>query len=205
MLRIVLDTETTGLPDRVGLQWGQTHPYTAIERYNSCRLVQLCIVVTDEAFVTKEKFNWIIDAGVHVPNPEFHGVTDAIVAERGISVAEMADRLDAILRQGVGSICAHNAAFDMNVIRSELFRANKIESIRQLDAVPIFCSMQKTTDIVCIPLKGRRHGFKPPTLAELYVKTTGKRLENAHNCVYDTDNLVECLQSLFITHSHEFL
>lgn len=202
MLRLVLDTETTGLPDREGLKWGQSHPYTAVERYNSCRMVQICMAVTDEAFNIREKVNWIIDAGVHIPNPEFHGITNTVVAEKGISVSEMAARLDAVLQQGVGQICAHNAEFDLNVIRSELFRCGAVETLKRLDSVPVFCSMQKTIDIVGAYGKGR--GFKPPTLAELYAKTTGKRLKNAHNCIYDTDNLLECLRSLYVSHRELF-
>ena len=204
-MRLVLDTETTGLPDREGLQWGQSHPYSDVERYKSCRLVQLCMIVTDDAFNPLEKYNWIIDLGVHIPNPEFHGITDAIVAVEGITMTEMAARLDAVLELGVGQIYAHNAAFDMNVIRSELFRhAIATDLLRRLDAIPVFCSMEKTTDIVQAHGKTRRFGFKPPTLAELYRKTTGKTLENAHNCVYDADNLLECLRALYVTHRELF-
>lgn len=186
---LIIDVETSGLPPR-------NAPYTDIEKYKNARVVQFSYVVCDAK--TLEQID-IIDHVIkaedfYITNSQFHWVTDQISHDKGIPFADAAQELAKYL-VNVTHILAHNADFDVNIIKSELFRNPALHSIiEELNKKTVICTMKTTMKMVNVR---NRYGIKYPTLAELYAYVfNGEPLENAHNAKYDVIYLHKAIKEL---------
>jgi DNA polymerase-3 subunit epsilon len=116
---IVIDTETTGLFPR------NINP-EQYELYNNARMVEIAweLYNSDGLFINKESYiikpqNYIIpDSAIAI-----HGITNELAHSSGRDITSVFDRLELILKD-VGTIVAHNFAFDNAIILSELYRQN---------------------------------------------------------------------------------
>ena len=86
-------------------------------------------------------------------------------------------------------IIAHNIGFDINVIKSELFRRNLYHIIIELDKKILICSMKKFKNTIKAKFKHNTNKIKDPSLKELYKFAFNKEIENAHNSKFDVINL----------------
>lgn len=186
---LIIDVETSGLPPR-------NAPYTDLEKYKNARVVQMSYMICDAS--TLEQID-IIDSvikadGFSITNSQFHWVTDEISQEQGIPFADAAQELAKYL-PNVTHILAHNADFDVNIIKSELFRNPKLHYIiEEFNKKKVICTMKTTMNMVNVR---NRYGVKFPTLAELYGYVfNGKPLENAHNARYDVIYLHKAIKEL---------
>jgi DNA polymerase-3 subunit alpha len=188
-MALIIDTETTGLPERVNPNIRINPNYKNINKYDNCRVVQLCFMLCDENLQKIETKNYIIKKnGFDINNSEFHGITNEISNNNGIDFNIVCNDFLNYLTK-ISHIIAHNIDFDINVLKSELFRIGKQNIIDEIDKKILFCSMINTTNIV--NCNGRY-----PSLAKLYKFSTNNDITNAHNAEYDVINLHEALVCL---------
>ena len=186
-MALILDTETNGLPNLKGLFWGDFPDYKNIEKYDTSRIVQFSMMICDnnfneilqyDAIVKRDKFD--------ICNTEFHGITNEISDMRGKKFIDIAIEFYGILKT-IDCIVAHNIAFDINVIKAELYRYELFHIIDEIDKKNLLCTMKHTKPILKIINKYGK--YKNPSLNELYTFNFGKNIENAHNSLYDVINL----------------
>jgi DNA polymerase III subunit alpha len=185
-MSLIIDTETSGLPDATNMRWGEYPNYKALEKYDSARIVQLSFIVTDKKYNSVDLQDYVIKReGFSITNGEFHGITDEISddgTEFDVAIQSFYEAL-----KKVTHIIAHNVEFDINVIRSELFRRGKKDIIKELNKKVLMCTMKHCKNIVKIVNSYGKYKF--PSLKEIYKFTFDRDINNAHNSKYDVINL----------------
>lgn len=195
LMALIIDTETNGLPDITNLRWGEYPPYRDLEKYSTSRVVQFTMMTCDRDFKEVDLKDYIIKRnGFSIQNTQFHGITDDISDEQGHNFIEIAGVFYDCLKT-VSHVIAHNIAFDVNVIKSELFRYGLFHIIEELDRKTWLCTMKHTKPILKIINQYGR--YKNPSLNELYKHNFGTDIENAHNSKYDVINLHRVLQHMY--------
>jgi DNA polymerase III epsilon subunit-like protein len=156
----VFDTETSGLllkgPD------GKFLPAEAEGQPRLCQLTMLHVnlnldIVKKESFYVKPD-GWKIDPGAF----QAHGLTIEFLEKRGVPVRQVLDAYTAAIKDG-RTLIAHNAQYDMKVMRGELRRAG-MEDL--FEDSPNACTMRSLTGVCKIPNRNGRAGYKWPTLEE---------------------------------------
>ena len=196
-MAMFIDTETIGLPNvkNLNLKWGEYPYYKLLNRYDCARIVQLSYMITDNKFDEKEINDYIIKKdNFNIENSQFHGITNEISLEKGMVFDDVFDIFYNKLKT-VNYIIAHNINFDINVIRSELFRRDKIYIIEELEKKTLLCTMKHCKDIVKIINQYNR--YKNPSLKEIYRFCFNKEIENAHNSKYDVINMHAVIKKMY--------
>ena len=184
---LVFDTETTGLPkDRKA-------PYTDVDNFP--RIVQIAWNISDSNGKELESYSFIIKPDKFLIPDEasrIHGITNEIAHREGINI------LDALnsFRRSVNSsdlLVAHNLDFDEKVIGSEFVRANMETPFLNKKTL---CTMLETINFCKMPSNRSHHGYKYPTLMELYKILFIKGFENAHNALIDIRACARCFFEL---------
>ena len=122
-MALFLDTETTGLPDTHNLRWGVYPDYKKLNKYSNARIVQFSMLITDNKYKFIDVKDYIIKReGFEITNEEFHGITNDISDDLGVTFNTVAIEIFYENLQKVSHIIAHNVAFDVGVIKSELYR-----------------------------------------------------------------------------------
>jgi DNA polymerase-3 subunit alpha len=192
------DTETTGLPrsntttDTAKNRWKPLPDYRDLAAYDNARLVQVCFMLINRHGI-QETYTRYINTGVYIPNTEFHGITNAIVAEHGITIEQFFRDLEVILNKS-SVLFAYNIQFDLNIIKSELFRFSVNNAtyaerlIALLDAKMCTCIMAYASE--------RMHINRSPSMKQFYYFAFGKDFEKAHTADADVramhDAMVKC-------------
>ena len=193
-MSLIFDTETNGLP--VCRYYSDFPVYTDLSKYNNARIVQISYIITDCFYNKLEENDFIIKAdNFKITNSQFHGITDEISAEKGIFFSKFVEIFNNSL-DFVDSIIAHNLNFDINVLRSELYRYGYLDIIIKLDSKKFICTMVSTKNLVRAKFKSGT-GIKDPSLKELYEFVIGKPITNQHNSEYDTLNLWNVVKTLY--------
>lgn len=192
---LIIDVETTGIPkDR------NAH-YSDLEKYANARIVQFTVMLCDDDYNEISLQDYIIKADkFHIENSHIHGITDEISAN-GVELEHVLQQFKNMLSQ-CKTIIAHNAKFDVNVVKSELVRKELFDIIDMIDSKQIVCTMMSTKELVNIRNK---YGIKFPSLAELYYYLFDCQLENAHNSKYDVINLHKIVSELHKRHNIPFI
>jgi DNA polymerase III epsilon subunit-like protein len=191
-MALIIDVETTGLPSKNNTSGPLYENLTA---YNTARLVQVTMMLCNENFEEIEITDFIVKAdGFSIDNSTFHGITNEISSEHGVSLDTVVDKFSKYLKK-VQHICAHNASFDIGVLKSELYRYNKHSIIDELSSKHILCSMKHTKSIV--NARNKKGFLKNPSLAELYKFATNKDIQNAHNSKFDVINLHCAIKKIY--------
>jgi DNA polymerase III epsilon subunit-like protein len=195
---IVFDTETTGLP---GIKHGETvnkfiktpDATKFLKQYDTARLLQLSWAVYNETGkIIKMENHLIKPNGYKVGATHIHGITEnmANTGEQFINVLQKFH--DDFVK--VKIIVGHNIKFDVNVMISEMRRHNQPKIMDEFISLKQFCTLQEGTQIAQIPRK--QGGYKYPKQCELYEKVLGKKMENAHNALFDVLNLGEIVTQM---------
>jgi DNA polymerase-3 subunit alpha len=192
---LILDTETSGLPDCKGLRFSEFPSFDILEKYDGSRVVQISYIVCDNNMEPVRDSDIIIDTEVSIGNHQFHGITNEIAKAKGILFTEFAKIFMETLTE-CDVIIAHNIKFDINVLKSELYRIGRYDIIKYMNTKRYVCTMNYCRQLVGIPSKNG-FGMKNPSLKELYHFATGKVMENHHTCSYDTSNLLEIVKVLY--------
>ena len=142
-MALFIDTETSGLPDTRNLRWGEYPYYKKLDKYANARIVQFSMLITDTQFKFVDIKDYIIKReGFDITNQEFHGITNDISDNLGINFDIVAIEIFYELLKKVSHIVAHNVAFDVGVIKSELYRRNLHHIIDELDKKTLLCTMK---------------------------------------------------------------
>jgi DNA polymerase-3 subunit alpha len=190
---MIFDTETNGLP--ITRYYGHFPVYTDLNSYDNARVVQVSYVITDRDYNKLEESDTIIRRdNFEITNHQFHGITEAISENKGISFISFATAFGHALDL-VDTIIAHNINFDFNVLCAEFYRYNLPELIQKMESKLQICTMKRYKYIIGAKFKNS-HDVKDPNLNELYRFATGKAMENHHNSMYDTLNLWSAVKIL---------
>jgi DNA polymerase III epsilon subunit-like protein len=195
-MALIIDTETTGFPDSTGLnlKWGYYPEFNNLTRYDSSRIISFCWMLINEENEEIEKHYFIIKSdGFKILNTSLHGLTDEILDKEGKYFVEVANNFYQSLKK-TSHIIGHNLNFDINVLKSELFRYNLQHIITEIEKKSNICSMEYTKMMVNIKI-GKN--IKSPKLNELYEFVFKVKMENAHSALYDVINLHKIIKSLY--------
>ena len=194
-MALFIDTETNGLPDMKDMAWGNYPDFYDSTKYNSARIVQLSFIVTDKKYNNLDLQDYIIKReGFDINNSEFHSITNEVSDKDGIDFDEAFIAFYESLKK-TDHIIAHNIAFDISVIKSELYRRKLFHIIEEINKKKLLCTMRHTRNIIKIINKYGK--YKYPSLKELYRYCFDKEIENAHNSKYDVINLYDSIKRLY--------
>lgn len=177
---LFFDTETTGIPANYNA------PMSDINNWP--RLVQLAWILCDEDGNIIEKETVIIKPRNFVI-PQSASSIHGISTERALN--EGVDLKDALLNfsekiKMSKVLVGHNISFDINIVGSELIRANLDCTVKNMKSI---CTMKSSVNFCAI---SGYNGYKWPKLEELYRKLFGKMFEDAHDALADISATHDC-------------
>ena len=177
---IFLDTETTGLPIMAG--YNKYHDPQELKYYKNSRIIELGYVITKEE--TKLQYTTLIKSKT-IKNTEVHGITPEMTFKHGKSIETVLDDLLLqINNHSVDTIVCHNAQFDISVLLSECYRAEKLFLVKKLKTFNIICTME---------LGKRALGlYKNPKLSSLYELLFKEKQEQQHRALSDALMCQKC-------------
>ena len=185
MNTIVLDTETSGLPEMK--KFGEYYNPLLLKYYDTSRIIEIGYVVYSSnknelfrrSFLIKPK-NFVIT------NHNIHGITNKMANDEGIQIV---DALDILLCDilNVSNFVAHNVNFDYNVLLSECYRNYNFELADKLKSLNKECTM----------LMGKKYlnQSKYPSLKNLYLhfnKDVNGQTLKCHRAMEDTLMCANC-------------
>tara|TARA_B100001758_G_C18410696_1_gene615454 strand:+ start:672 stop:1274 length:603 start_codon:yes stop_codon:yes gene_type:complete len=189
---LVIDTETNGLPICQG--YCNYPDFKELKKYDNARIVQFTFMKCDDKINNIKLHDYIIYADdFTINNSDFHNITDEISKNDGYKFDTIADIFYKELKN-CEMIIAHNIGFDINVIKSELYRRKLYHIIIELEKKQLVCSMKVFKNIV--KAKNKFNKIKDPSLKELYYHAFNMEIENAHNSKYDVINLQEAIKKI---------
>jgi DNA polymerase III epsilon subunit-like protein len=154
------------------------------------------MLITDNKFKFIDVKDYIIKReGFDITNKEFHGITNEISDELGVSFDTVAVEIFYENLKNVSHIIAHNVAFDIGVIKSELYRRNLQYIIDEIDKKTLLCTMKHMKPI--LKIINQYGNYKNPSLNEIYKFNFNKDVENAHNSLYDVYNLHKVVEHMY--------
>lgn len=191
---LVLDLETTGLAkdykdsfDNVD-NWPYIVQisYQILSGYDNDILKEADYILRPENFVIPESSILL------------HGITNDIANEKGWDRKDFYKYFVEQLK-AVHYIVAHNADFDVNVLKCELLRYTEM-TVTEINAlfsgIHVICTMKASVDLCKILRNSNSSEYKYPKLNELYNHLFGKGYENPHNSLFDVRATTECFLEL---------
>lgn len=186
---LIFDTETNGLPKKwdarvhdlenwprlVQIAWAHYDEF-------GNKLAEHCYIIKPEGFTISEE------------TAKINRITQERAEKEGVSINDALHKFSKVLLESK-LLVAHNINFDKSVIGSEMIRAGGEKIYEIFKEKERCCTMQKTTKFCKIPWK---HGYKWPTLAELYEKLNGGEYvdDNLHDALVDVRVLADCFFKL---------
>jgi hypothetical protein len=167
--------ETNGLPEKTPNSF--LTPYNDLDKYKNCRIIKLSCILCDKTIfniVTSKSFV-IYPEQFIIANSQFHGITHEYALEHGIDFSEAVKEVMQILSKS-DCIYSHNANFQIETFKSELYRRNLNNELTKLKSIQSICTADSTKQL--IGLKNLQNNIKNPTLKELYFFATGKNVIN---------------------------
>ena len=149
------DTETSGLfLDDKGVP--AVHP-------SQPHLAALSLIRCTPGFaITREQLLYVKPEGwtMQAEATETNGLTDAFLQQHGMPIAQVLDQYEQVIRER-RALIAHNAGFDLRIMRAELRRAGRDD---RFATTPHVCTMQAAFGVV--KAKTPEGKPKPPRLEE---------------------------------------
>lgn len=190
MMILVLDTETTGLPDR--LKFNDFYDYSFSRYYSGSRVIELaCVLYNNEGNIL-QKHSWLISSeGVEIPPfiTGLTGITQEMVKESGVSLDTVVPVFKELLDQA-SVLVMHNAKFDRYVLAAELYRTGYHELALEFFNKPYACTMEMGKQYTAI--KTRSGFLKYPKLQELYMHFFHEPFESSHRALADVLATGQC-------------
>ena len=154
--KIVLDIETTGLPNKVRIDYKNCknenkyklkfiHP-AFFEKYDNCRIIEIAYVLLDEDDQIIKSCSSLIK-GNSIKNSDIHGITEQMCQEQGVLMMDFFNEFETDLKS-VQVFVAHNAEFDFTVLLSECYRYNRSDIIYMLKKIKIYCTMHNGSRVL---------------------------------------------------------
>lgn len=173
MQYIAFDFETSGLP---GGRRNVEVTSETVNNYDSCRAVSLSAARFSHRGRLLDTFDVIIrptDFIIGQKSIDIHGITQERANRDGISFADAFVKFMAFIGPRTTNMVAHNAQFDVSVLRSEMLR-HKIDT-----------HLIGDLDFTCTLNLYKKRFLKPIRLGLLYKDIFGEDFENAHNSLAD--------------------
>jgi DNA polymerase III epsilon subunit-like protein len=171
MQYIAFDFETSGLPKG-------RKPVTqeTLGQYDTCRAVSLSAARFSSKGRLVDTFDAMIlptDFTISPGSIAIHGITEDMVRSRGRPFLQVFTDFMTFIGPRTKTIVAHNAKFDVSVLRSEMLRHG------------INLSLIEELNFRCTLELYRERFLKPIRLGVLYEEIFGEQFENAHNSLAD--------------------
>ena len=177
--KFVFDTETSGLPYKAR---GEQYDYTNLEHFDTSRLISISWLILDNKNEIVNKSTYFIKPDGFEVSPQsikIHGLSKEFLVENGMTIHEMLLHLNGIFEKfNIELIIAHNVIFDINILKSELYRYDDNITLDLSKSIETFCTMFKAQPI----MKMR----KWPKLSEAYKHFYNEDITNAHDAEFDT-------------------
>jgi DNA polymerase III epsilon subunit-like protein len=187
---ICLDCETTGLPIFSGEKRRGYPKYTDLSKYDTSRLVSLSWIVSQNGTVIQQAY-YVVKPDtfeVTAESTAIHGISHEEALKTGNCITNVLNELKKAMMQ-CKNVVAHNVEFDINIIKSELFRYNYIDVIDHISDMHHICTMKKGKELMKVQ--------RVPKLAALYKHLYNEDITNAHNAMYDTYYCFKCFIKMF--------
>lgn len=194
MGKLFVDTETTGLPITKNFKY---HNPKNTKYYDNARIVEIAYIIYDDNDLkVKEVTTLIKPSGFIIENSNIHGITTEDAMNNGLDISDVLEELyDDLFQYSVNCIIAHNINFDINVILSECYRANKDY---------LYCSIVKINKECTMHLgKIYLKSTKNPKLNILYEYLFNKEVVQEHRALSDTKICAECYFKMEILETRE--
>jgi superfamily I DNA/RNA helicase len=183
-MNLYLDTETSGLPAR-------NANYKNPSDFDGSRLVSICWMISQGDNLVEQHYYIVKPQGFIISDESIaiHGITNEYAKDNGDNVNNILEELGKSISKCT-NLVAHNMKFDINIIKSELFRIGRLDIINDIT---------KNRHLICTMEKGRlfMKVRKFPKLSELYKFLYNEELTNAHCALDDTKHCYKCYIKLF--------
>jgi DNA polymerase III epsilon subunit-like protein len=177
--KFVFDTETSGLPYK---ERGSNYDYTNLDHFNSSRLLSISWLLINDINEIVEKKTYYIkpdDFEISEASINIHGLTKEFLNENGITIHEVLLNLNGLFtKYNINLLIAHNINFDINILKSELYRYQYNITLSKIARTETFCTM--------LGSQVRMNVYKWPKLSEAYTYFYNEEITNAHDAEYDT-------------------
>ena len=173
MQYIAFDFETSGLPE--GRRNVTITPET-LKNFDSCRAVSLSAARFSSRGRLIDTFDAIVypdDFEISPGSVTIHGITEDMAKSNGRPFIQVFANFMTFIGSRTKTLVAHNAKFDVSVLRSEMLRHN------------IDLSLINDLNFRCTLELYRERFLKPIKLGVLYEEIFGEQFENAHNSLAD--------------------
>lgn len=185
-MNFVFDLETSGLPSK---RDNRTAPYNDLDAYSTARIVSFSWLLTQgdrimeqSYFVVKGEFD--IDPAAQ----EIHGISREQMQDEGVPLKDIFRELGESLTH-VHSMIAYNIEFDINVLKSELYRYGDTELTSTIDSKHHVCCMKKARDYL--------NQEKTPKLSEIHERLFGYPPRRLHNALSDAISCFRVYNAMF--------
>lgn len=191
MKYLIFDTETTGLLP--------SYTFIKTDYIRFPRVIQLTfsLIDTDNSGNIYLSNNLIKPDGWVVPNKRFwiqNGFSNEKNIRSGIPIEfALSDFIKTLKKADY--IVGHNVDFDYKIMLSELYRIGYGTELLESFEDKKICTMKQSKEYCRIP-KDNMCGYKYPKLSELYFELFGKKMENAHDSLYDVFATRDCFLEL---------
>jgi DNA polymerase III epsilon subunit-like protein len=171
MQYIAFDFETSGLPKG-------RKPVTpeTLGQYDTCRAVSLSAARFSSKGRLIDTFDAMVlptDFSISPGSVAIHGITEDMAKSKGLPFLQVFTDFMTFIGPRTKTIVAHNAKFDVSVLRSEMLRHGIDLSL--IDELNFRCTLELY----------RERFLKPIRLGVLYEEIFGEQFENAHNSLAD--------------------
>jgi DNA polymerase III epsilon subunit-like protein len=171
MQYIAFDFETSGLPKG-------RKPVTreTLGQYDTCRAVSLSAARFSSKGRLIDTFDAMVlptDFSISHGSVAIHGITEDMAKSKGRPFIQVFADFMTFIGPRTKTIVAHNAKFDVSVLRSEMIRHDIDLSL--IDELNFRCTLELY----------RERFLKPIRLGVLYEELFGEQFENAHNSLAD--------------------
>ena len=171
MQYIAFDFETSGLPKG-------RKPVTreTLSQYDTCRAVSLSAARFSSKGRLIDTFDAMVlptDFSISPGSVAIHGITEDMAKSKGRPFLQVFTDFMTFIGPRTKTIVAHNAKFDVSVLRSEMIRHDIDLSL--IDELNFRCTLELY----------RERFLKPIRLGVLYEELFGEQFENAHNSLAD--------------------
>lgn len=177
--KFVFDTETSGLPYK---ERGSNYDYTNLDHFNSSRLLSISWLLLNDVNEIVEKKTYYIKPDnfeISEASINIHGLSKEFLNENGITIHEVLLNLNGLFtKYNINLLIAHNINFDINILKSELFRYNYTITLNKIRNINTFCTMLSS--------QIKMNLYKWSKLAEAYRYFYNEDITNAHDAEYDT-------------------
>lgn len=172
-MNFVFDIESSGLPNK------RNAPHSDLEAYGTARIVSICWLLAQGEKITEQSYFIIKPEGFTISDDAFriHGISQEQADTTGVPIAQVFKELKESLEHA-HSIISYNIDFDINVLKSELFRAGQTDLIEIVDKKHHICCMKKAKEFLRME--------RWPKLSHTYEHIFNEPLKNAHNAMADT-------------------